>query len=114
MDITITTKNLCRVYEATNGQEAIKLFFDDVRAGKVPLDELGFIGSWTDGKESYPFRTGPALFKCGLITRQQIEASFERAEIAFTPVEIEAMADADAWMVRHDEWPELVGVSHEQ
>lgn len=100
MEITITTKNLRRRYEAETGQKAVQMFFDDVKADNVSLHELGFIGNWTDGKEDHPFRIGLALYRCGLLSKPDLDASFESAQLEFEPAQVAAMANADAWMVR--------------
>lgn len=98
--VTVTTKDLRLEFDAATGQEAVQMFFDDVKSGKVDIHDLGFIGTWTDGKEDHPFRIGPALFKCGLLSEEDLKASFAAAELEFDSAQIEAMANADAWMVR--------------
>lgn len=100
MKITITTGDLSFDYEAATGQEAVQMFFDDVVAGKIEIAELGSIGEWNDGKESYPFRITPALYRCGLITHSQMCNLFKLCELYFTSSEIAGMVIADSWMVR--------------
>ena len=102
MKIQITTGDVARSYSAATGQEAIQLFFDQVRAGEIKVADLGFIGEWTDGQESYPFRIMPALYKAGVITWSQMENLHKLAELNFNPSELLEMAALDAWMVRSD------------
>lgn len=102
MDITITTKGQNYYYKAATGQEAVQMFFDHVKDGTIDLEALGFIGTWHKGGSSHPFRTGPALFKAGMLTREQLDESFVSAGLEFDPSEIAAMAQADCWMVRVD------------
>jgi hypothetical protein len=100
MLITISTKDLELTYSASTGREAVQMFFDDIKTDKIALSDLGILGSWSDGHETYPFRLAPALFKCGLLSRKELLALFQRAELEFDHADIEAMTNSDSWMVR--------------
>lgn len=102
IEVVITTNKSIWPYDAETGQEAVQMFFDEIRSGNIELSELGFIGSWHDGENDYPFRIGPALFKCGLLNYEDLLATFEREGLDFTSDQVSQMIQADAWMVRQD------------
>lgn len=110
MQIEISTKDYKGSYEATDGKAAIKLFFGDVLAGRVPPEKLGLVGQWkeTGGEDEYPFRIGSALASAGWMTPQELQSRTKAADadLDFSIEQIEAMIAADAWMV--DDWPEVI------
>ena len=87
-------------YEAQSSQDAIRLFFADIKAGRIKLCQLGLLGEWSAAKRTpIQFRIAPALFKAGLLSGDGLVASFRSAGLEFEPVEIMSMVTADAWMV---------------
>jgi hypothetical protein len=102
MWVTITTRDgLRREYEAADGRHAVRHFFDEIRAGIIDLNELGFIGTWSiGGGEEVPFRIGPALFMAGMLTAEELDSSFEHAGLELTAVQLAVVLEDDAWMVR--------------
>jgi hypothetical protein len=100
MKVRITTKKHTFDFHASTGTEAVQLFFDDVKSGKVDIHDLGLIGTWTDGINAHAFRMGPALFKCGLLSETDLEAGLKVAGIEFDSADFAAAVSADAWMVR--------------
>jgi hypothetical protein len=42
------------------------------------------------------------LFRCGLLTQEQLAASLRKLDGSFEPEQIAEMVRADAWMVRED------------
>jgi hypothetical protein len=102
VQITITSGSTARSYDAATGREAVRMWFDDVKTGKIALSELGVMGEWSDGSESIPFRIVPALVACGYLTHSQMPKLFKLAGLDFTSSELTEMVNADAWMVRLD------------
>jgi len=98
--IRVTAGDWMGRYAATTGQDAIKMFFQDILAGKIKLCQLSPLGSWlrNDGEE-IAFRIAPALFKCGKITAHGLIATLESCGLDFEAVEIMAMVQQDAWMI---------------
>ena len=98
--IRITAGDWGGNYKAANGQDAIKMFFRDILAGKIKLCQLSPIGNWrrADGEE-IPFRIAPALFKAGLLSAEGLHATLKACDLDFEPVEIMAMVQQDAWML---------------
>jgi hypothetical protein len=101
--IRITAGDWGGNYKAANGQDAIKMFFRDILAGKIKLCQLSPLGSWrrADGKE-IPFRIAPALFKAGLLSAEGLHATLKAYDLDFEPIEIMAMVQQDAWMLNAD------------
>ena len=100
MKIEISSGQLRRIYNVSSGHDAVRKFFDEIRAGKIEVGDLGLIGEWTDAKEAYPFRIVPALCKAGFITWSQMENLHKLAGVDFTQAELAEMINADSWMVR--------------
>jgi hypothetical protein len=99
MKIRVTTGDWGGDYEVATGRDAVKAFFKDVTGGKIKMCQLSPLGMWTDGKEKYPFRIAPALFKAGIISAEDLAENFKAMDLDFEPVEIMAMVTADSWMV---------------
>lgn len=112
MKVKIKTALLEKEYEAPDGQTATQLFFDDIRSGKIAIGDLAVIGTWDDGAaDVVPFRIGPALIHCGLLTHEQVVDSMYNTGYKFTVDEVKEMVQQDAWMVREDpEVNEIEGV----
>jgi hypothetical protein len=98
--IEISSGQFRRTYTAPSGHDAVRKFFDEIRAGKIDLGDLGLIGEWADAKEAYPFRIVPALCKAGFITWSQMENLHKLAGANFTQAELTEMVNTDSWMVR--------------
>lgn len=98
--IRITAGDWGGDYPAANGREAIQMFFRDILADKIKLTQLSLIGMWrrSDGEE-IPFRIGPALWRAGKITEDQLAASFRQEDLYFTHEQLLYMMVCDAWML---------------
>lgn len=101
MKIRITTGDWGGDYEADTGKDAIKQFFADIFAGKIKFPQLSPIGNWTDGKDDYPFRIAPALFKAGKITLEELRGTLRQCDLDFSDRDLKRMASADAWMLEN-------------
>lgn len=102
MKIRITTGDWGGDFEAASGQDAIKAFFCDVLHGKIKLCQLAPLGIWKgDDGEQIPFRIAPALFKAGMMSADDLVASFRAVDLDFEPVEIASMVQADSWMIEN-------------
>jgi hypothetical protein len=98
--IVIVAGDCGRTYQAKDGRDAIKMFFRDITQGRIKLCQLSPIASWKNGTdEAIYFRVAPALFKAGLMSLAELDATLRQTGLEFTAVELRAMAIADSWML---------------
>ena len=65
---TIETKSDKVCLQAVDKDHAFAQYFLDVVEAKVPLEKIGNLIMLSDGKEEYPFRTVPLLWKMNVLT----------------------------------------------
>lgn len=71
----IETKGDRALIEASSTDEALAEYFADVVEGKVPLERIGNIVVLRDGRDEYPMRTVPLLWKIGLLNKEEAVSS---------------------------------------
>ncbi len=63
----ITTKSDKVLITQKDREHAFAKYFKDIAEGGIDLNKIGNIITLNDGKEDYPFRTVPLLWKMGVI-----------------------------------------------
>lgn len=66
-EFIIETKSDKVLITAEDREHAFAKYFKDIAEGEVSIDKIGNIIMLKDGKEEYPFRTVPLLWKMGII-----------------------------------------------
>ena len=68
MKFVIETKNDKVLIEAIDKDHAFAKYFKDIIEQQIPLEKIGNIIKLSDGKEEYPMRTVPLLWKMGVLS----------------------------------------------
>jgi hypothetical protein len=63
----IQTKSDKVLISAIDREHAFAKYFKDIAEGVIDLEKIGNLITLKDGKEEYPFRTAPLLWKMGVI-----------------------------------------------
>ncbi|RLI14387.1 hypothetical protein DRO41_05870 [Candidatus Bathyarchaeota archaeon] len=67
MKFIIETKDDRVLIEAQDKDHAFAKYFKDISEHKIPLEKIGNVIILSDGKDEYPMRTVPLLWKMGVL-----------------------------------------------
>ncbi len=102
MKFIIETKSDKVLIEAEDKDHAFAKYFKDIIEQKIPLEKIGNLIMLSDGKEQYPMRTVPLLWKMGVIgTKLAVDNLVEILRVSRFEAKklLKECADADARLI---------------